>query len=164
MEVRVSTKIPSVLTEGSLSKTSYYLPGTLGKFGLGILGVFPAGLGTFPGTSSGMLGMPELAGGNCVVRPCLVAGLPIIGSIFELGDGEGFVGAVVGGGDPAGGVVPAGGVDSEDGIPVSGAVLAAGAVVFFLLELVTFGLAPLRIFLTVFFFLLMLVSTATVET
>ena len=130
-----------------------------GRFGLGMLGVLPAGLGTLPGVDSGMLGMPGLAGGNLVLVPAF-AGLPIIGSIGLILE----VGAEVGGvlvGSLIGGVVPSG------GIPVSGVVVVVSVGAdFFLTEPVVLGLVLLllRIFLTLFFLRSRFVLTDTVLT
>jgi hypothetical protein len=134
----------------------------LGRFGLGMLGVLPAGLGTLPGVDSGMFGMPGLAGGNLVLVPAFV-GLPIIGSIgliLEVGEEVGGVLVGILTGSLAGGVAPSG------GIPVSGVVVASVAAGFFLTEPVVFGLVLLlrRIFLIFFFLRPRFVWTDTVLT
>ncbi len=131
--------------------------GNLGKSGLGMLGVIPAGLGILPGVDRGILGALGLLLGNWMLLPGLAVGLPIVGSIgFILEAGEEFVGLV--------GSL-AGGVDPLDGIPVSGGVvLAPVAAGFFLTTPVVLVFLRVARNFAFFFLRLRLVWTATVLT
>ena len=125
-------------------------------FGRGMLGVFPAGLGTLPGKSSGIFGTPSFARGNWVTPPFLSDGLTIIGSIlliFELGDSlAGLTDGLMG----AGAVVRGAGVISLEGTAASGCLVAGTAAFGFIMRVIL--RVPLfRDFLTLFCLLLILV-------
>ncbi len=132
--------------------------GKLGKFGLGRLGLMPAGLGTLPGVASGMLGVVGLISGNLVVLPGFAVGLPMVGSIgliLELGEElVGLVGSLTGEADPLAGIRVFG----------CGAVASVAAGFFFITPEGTIFLPVTRGVLTFFFLRLILVWTARVLT